>query len=297
MIRISDLTMAVSCVVLGCTVTRGAEASKDYPFKPVPFTSVHLDDVFWAPRIETNRVVTIPFAFQQCEQNGRMDNFDRAAAALQGKSLTNTNPPPYPFDDTDPYKVLEGASYALAVKPDPKLDAYLDTLIAKIAPAQESDGYLYTARTINPKHPHEWSGTNRWLLDPKDSHELYDAGHLFEAAVAHYQATGKRTLLNIALKEADLLCKTFGPEPTKLHIWPGHEIAEMGLVKLYRVTGEKRYLDLARCSGQLPRRRRIPSISHHTCEANRSSRTRGSRRIFVQRHGRRRCADRGCQLS
>ncbi len=221
-----------------------AQAAGDYPIKPVPFTAVHLSDVFWAPRIEINRTVTIPFAFEQCEKSGRMDNFVRAAAALRGEELKNKALPPYPFDDTDPYKVLEGASYALAVKPDPKMKAYLDDLIAKIGAAQEPDGYLYTARTINPQHPHDWSGPKRWERDPDQSHELYNAGHLFEAAAAHFQATGERNLLDIAVKEANLLCNTFGPN--KLHIWPGHEIVEMGLVKLYRATGERRYLDLAK---------------------------------------------------
>src|SRR5438094_1494839 len=129
-------------------LTVPAIAAHDYPVTPVPFTAVHLNDVFWAPRIETNRLVTIPFAFEQCEKSGRMDNFERAAAALRGEELTNKKPPPYPFDDTDPYKVLEGASYALAVQPDPGLSAYVDDLITRIGKAQEADGYLYTARTI-----------------------------------------------------------------------------------------------------------------------------------------------------
>jgi DUF1680 family protein len=223
---------------------KAAPLPRDYSVKPVPFTAVHLDDLFWAPRIETNRAVTIPFAFEQCQKSGRIDNFERAAKALRGDELENRKPPPYPFDDTDPYKVLEGASYALAVQPDPKLRSYLDELIAKIGKAQEPDGYLYTARTINPAHPHQWSGPERWLQDPDESHELYNAGHLFEAAAAHYQATGETNLLNIAIKEANLLCATFGPE--KLHIWPGHEIVEMGLAKLYRVTGDERYLELAK---------------------------------------------------
>jgi uncharacterized protein len=224
-----------------------AHPSHDYPVKPVPFTSVHLNDIFWAPRIETNRLVTIPFAFQQCERSGRMDNFIRAAIALEGGELTNRRAPPYPFDDTDPYKVIEGASYALAVQPDPKMSAYLDHLIATIGKAQEPDGYLYTTRTINPENPHRWAGHERWKMDPIDSHELYNAGHLFEAAAAHYQATGKTNFLHIALKEADLLCNTFGPETNKLnHIWPGHQVVEMGLVKLYRITGKQKYLDLAK---------------------------------------------------
>jgi DUF1680 family protein len=230
---------------LGATfLSHAAQPLRDYLVKPVPFTAVHCDDVFWAPRIETNRLVTIPFAFEQCEKSGRIDNFERATKALRGEPLTNQKPPPYPFDDTDPYKVLEGASYALAVSPDLAMQDYLNRLISKIASAQEPDGYLYTARTINPEHPHDWSGPQRWLKDPDQSHELYNAGHLFEAAAAHYQATGQTNLLHIAIQEANLLCNTFGPE--KLHIWPGHEIVEMGLVKLYRVTGDERYLNLAK---------------------------------------------------
>jgi uncharacterized protein len=216
----------------------------DYPVKPVPFTAVHIADAFWAPRIEINRTVTIPFAFGKNQQTGRVGNFERAAEVLQGHPPENRKPPGYPFDDTDIYKALEGASYTLSVHPDPKLAAYLDELITKIAAAQEPDGYLYTARTIDPQHPHEWSGPERWVKEEVLSHELYDFGHLYEAAVAHYQATGKRTLLDVALRTADLLTSTFGPG--KASIWPGHQIAEMGLAKLYRVTGDERYLALAR---------------------------------------------------
>ena len=221
-----------------------APPGRDYPVQPVPFTSVHLTDVFWAPRIETNRTETIPFAFEQCELTGRVENFIRAAKALRHQPLENTKPPGYPFDDTDLYKVIEGASYTLSVRPDPKLDAYVDSLIEKIAAAQESDGYLYTARTINPASPHPWAGKHRWELERDDSHELYDLGHLYEAAAAHYQATGKRSLLDVALKSANLLVETFGPG--RRSIWPGHQITEMGLAKLYRVTGDDRYLSLAK---------------------------------------------------
>jgi DUF1680 family protein len=219
-------------------------AIRDYPVKPVPFTAVQMTDKFWAPKIEINRTVTIPAAFEQCEKTGRVDNFDRAAAVLRGQKPSNLSPPGYPFDDTDIYKVLEGASYCLSVKPDPKLDAYLDSLIAKIGAAQEPDGYLYTTRTINPAEPHKWAGKQRWELEEDLSHELYNLGHLFEAAVAHYQATGKRSLLDIAIKTASLLVDTFGPG--KREIWPGHEITEMGLAKLSRVTGDQRYLELAK---------------------------------------------------
>ncbi len=235
--------------VLGLAVAAGLPAkaaplAHDYPVKPVAFTAVHLTDEFWAPRLETNRLVTIPYAFEQCEKSGRMDNFERAAKALRGEPFANKKPPGYPFDDTDPYKVLEGASYGLAVHPDLKMRAYLDALIEKIAAAQEPDGYLYSARTIDPQHPHSWSGHARWVNESEQSHELYDAGHLFEAAAADYQATGETNLLEVALREANLLCNTFGPD--KLHVWPGHEIVEMGLTKLFRVTGDERYLQLAK---------------------------------------------------
>src|SRR3989449_9474 len=219
-------------------------AARDYPVKPVPFTSVHFNDAFWAPRLEINRKVTIPFAFKKDEETKRIYNFERAAAALRGETLKDKTPPGYPFDDTDVYKVIEGAAYALNVQPDPELEAYVDGLIAKIGAAQEADGYLYTTRTIDPEHPHVWAGKKRWELEKVDSHELYDLGHLYEAAVAYYQATGKRSLLDIAVKTADLLDQTFGPG--KQSIWPGHQITEMGLAKLYRVTGDPRYLNLAK---------------------------------------------------
>jgi DUF1680 family protein len=221
-----------------------AKPARDYPVKPVPFTAVHFKDGFWAPRIEINRTVTIPFAFEKCEETGRVRNFLQAAMALRGEEVVDKKLPGYPFDDTDIYKVIEGASYTLSVHPDPKLETYIDGLIEKIAAAQEKDGYLYPARTIDPANPHRWAGKERWELEKVDSHELYDLGHLYEAAIAHYQATGKRTLLDIALKTAGLLDQTFGPG--KQSIWPGHQITEMGLAKLYRATGDEDYLNLAK---------------------------------------------------
>lgn len=243
------LSAAVAAAVArsSTVATTGSGATsppRDYPVQPVPFTAVHLDDHFWRPRIEINREDTIPFAFEMCERTGRVDNFIRAARALRGEPLENTKPPGYPFDDSDVFKVIEGASYSLSVHPDPKLEAYLDELIEKIGAAQEKDGYLYTTRSIDPKSPHPWAGPERWVLEKDDSHELYNLGHLYEAAVAHHQATGKRSLLDIAIRTADLLTETFGPG--KRAIWPGHQNTEMGLVKLYRVTGETKYLDLAR---------------------------------------------------
>ncbi|WP_114940729.1 glycoside hydrolase family 127 protein [Mucilaginibacter endophyticus] len=212
--------------------------TKDYPIKPVPFTDVKLSDKFWTPRIETNRTVTIPASFARCENTGRVKNFEMAAAR-SGKFCTK-----FPFDDTDIYKTIEGASYSMAVHPDAKLDAYVDSLITIVGKAQEPDGYLYTARTIDPLHPHAWSGPERWVKENELSHELYNSGHMFEAAAAHYLATNKRNFLDIALRNADLLVKTFGPG--KRHVAPGHEIVEMGLIRLYRITGKKEYLDLAK---------------------------------------------------
>lgn len=211
---------------------------KDYPIQSIPFTKVTITDNFWLPRINTNRTVTIPASFARCESTGRVKNFIMAAKK-EGKFGTA-----YPFDDTDIYKTLEGASYSLAVYPDAKLSAYLDSLIIIIGNAQEPDGYLYTARTIDPAHPQAWAGKERWEKERELSHELYNAGHLYEAAAAHYYATGKRTLLAIALKNADLVCSVFGPD--KKHVAPGHEIVEMGLVKLYRITGKKEYLQTAK---------------------------------------------------
>ncbi|HYE85117.1 MAG TPA: beta-L-arabinofuranosidase domain-containing protein, partial [Vicinamibacterales bacterium] len=237
---------ACLAMALGLTVAHsqsGAPAQPDYPIKPVNFTAVKLTDDFWAPRIEVNRTTSIPSAFEQCELTGRVKLFERAAAVLRGDSNVDKRPPGYPFDETDVYKVIEGAAYSLSVTADPKLEAYVDGLIEKIAAAQEPDGYLYTTRTIDPKNPHRWAGAERWVLERDDSHELYNLGHLFEAAVAHHLATGKKSLLDVATKAADLLVRTFGPG--KRSTWPGHQITEMALVRLYRVTGKEEYLNLA----------------------------------------------------
>lgn len=211
---------------------------KDYAYKPVPFTSVKLNDNFWLPRIRINHTTTIPASFGRCETTGRVKNFVMAAEK-SGKFCTV-----YPFDDTDIYKTIEGASFSLSLFPDEKLETYIDSLIIIIAKAQEPDGYLYTARTIDPANPHNWAGAVRWEKERELSHELYNAGHLYEAAAAHFLATRKRNLLNIALKNADLVCSVFGPN--KKHVAPGHQVVEMGLVKLYRITGKKEYLETAK---------------------------------------------------
>lgn len=227
-------TLLTTCVI-GISTAQQA----DYPIQPVNFTHVHLTDNFWAPKIRVNADITIPYTLQQCRDHGRVDNFLEAAGILKKDKLTD-----FPFDDTDIYKVIEGASYAMQSNPNQKLDLYVDTLISYIAAAQEPDGYLYTFRTIKPAKQHSWVGSKRWEKEEDLSHELYNSGHLFEAAVAHYLATGKKTLLDVAIKNADLLVRDFGYG--KEEKWPGHQVVEMGLVKLYRVTGKKEYLDLAR---------------------------------------------------
>ncbi|BAV10273.1 hypothetical protein SAMN05421788_104357 [Filimonas lacunae] len=229
-------------LLAGITLFAGkatAQKKADYPIQPVAFTHVKLNDLFWEPKIRVNAEVSIPYTLEQCKKTGRINNFLKAAGKMPADSYTE-----FTFDDTDLYKVIEGASYSLQVKNNPALARYLDTLIAIIGAAQEADGYLYTFRTMKAAKPHEWIGSKRWVKEEDLSHELYNSGHLFEAAVAHYQATGKKTFLNIAIKNADLLVKTFGYG--KEERFPGHQIVETGLTKMYRVTGKKEYLDLAK---------------------------------------------------
>jgi DUF1680 family protein len=241
----SRLPRLVVLLALAGSALRAA----DYPFRPVPFTAVRVTGGFWQAKQELNRTVTLPFALQQCEESGRLKNFDLAAEVMRRraageKDFSVTPPTIYPFDDTDAYKAIEGAAYVLSMQRDPALAARLDGWIARIAAAQEPDGYIYTFRTMHPDTPwHKWIGGQRWEKDPDLSHELYNAGHLYEAGVAHFQATGKRTLLDVCLKNAELLWHDFGDG--QLRIAPGHQIVEMGLVKLYRVTGDARWLKLA----------------------------------------------------
>ena len=209
----------------------------DYPVTPVSFTDVKFTDSFWQKRLETNRKVTIEYDFQKCRETGRLSNFAKAAGREQGEFEGIY------FNDSDVFKVIEGAAYSLSVHADAKLEQFLDDLIDDIAGAQEDDGYLYTIRTINPDKVQGASGKTRWS-NLRSSHELYNVGHMYEASVAYYQATGKRQLLDVSIKNADLLCSLFG-QGKKIDV-PGHQEIEIGLVKLYRVTGHKRYLDLAK---------------------------------------------------
>ena len=234
------LILFSSCALAGLwSCSAPVYQQPDAPIQEVPFTQVHIEDQFWSPRIETNRTVSIPSAFKECEKNGRFDNFALAAGMIQGEHQGD-----FSFDDTDPYKVIEGASYSLAVKYDPKLDHYLDSVITIIAAAQEPDGYLTTCVTNKCTRLSGWWGSSRW--EKINSHELYNSGHLYEAAVAHYRATGKRTLLDVAIKNADLVCQVFGPNEGQKHVPSGHPIIEMALAKLYKVTGDEKYLNMAK---------------------------------------------------
>ena len=227
------------------SVVSFAQVQKDYPYRGVPFTKVKLNDNFWLPKLEINRTVTIPWSFQKSKETGRIKNFEQAVSHT-GKLCTT-----YPFDDSDVYKIIEGAAYSLHVKYDAKLDTYLDSLITLIGKAQEPDGYLYTTRTMGDT-THPWIGKVRYEKEHELSHELYNMGHFYEAATAHYLATNKRNMLNIAIKNADHLLTVFGPG--KKSVAPGHQVIEIGLVKLYRVTGNQKYFDLSKffidCRGQ-----------------------------------------------
>ncbi|NOY41072.1 MAG: glycoside hydrolase family 127 protein [Planctomycetes bacterium] len=212
---------------------------QDYPIRPVSFTDVNIRDDFWAPRISVNRDVTVPYDFHKCEETGRIANF-AIAGGLDSGGFEGIF-----FNDSDVFKVIEGASYCLAGHPDAKLEQYLDDLIAKIAAAQEKDGYLYTARTIgDPKY--DFVGRQARWSHLKDGHELYNVGHLYEAAVAHWQTTGKRSLLDVAIKNANLICQVFGPGDHQRVGVPGHQEIEIGLIKLYRATGDEKYLKQAK---------------------------------------------------
>jgi DUF1680 family protein len=207
------------------------------PLQLVPLHQVHIRDPFWSPRLEVCRERTLPHVFRQCEATGRIGNFARAAGRLDGPHQGIY------YDDSDVFKVIEGAAYALQINPDPDLETYLDDLIEQIAAAQEPDGYLYTARTVNPDQAPDGAGPERWS-NLRASHELYNLGHLYEAAVAVHQATSKRGLLEVALRSADLVAAEFGPQGRR--DVPGHQEIELGLMRLYRHTGERKYLDLAR---------------------------------------------------
>lgn len=241
------MRLYLSSIISLVALTATAQQEKNgYPISPVPFTQVKVEqNSFWGQRLEASRNVTIPLAFSKCEETGRYTNFSNAAKHLADTSQT-FKVGGYSFDDTDPYKTIEGASYLLQTYPDKHLVAYIDSVLNIIASAQEKDGYLYTSRTQNPSHPHEWAGAERWSMEEDLSHELYNLGHMVEAAIAHYQATGSRKFIDIAIRYADCVCREVGPQQGQSCVVPGHQIAEMALAKLYLITGNKKYIDEAK---------------------------------------------------
>ena len=210
-----------------------ATAQSGYPINPVPFTAVKVTDgTFWGQRLRAAREVTVPLAFSKCESEGRYRNF------VQCQNPSPDYPPSgFSFDDTDVYKTIEGASYMLMTMQDKRerqrLVEYMDSVLTFVGKAQEPDGYLYTPRTMNPWHPHSWAGDKRWMSEEVLSHELYNLGHMVDAACAHYQATGSRKFLDIAVRYADCVCREVGRKTGQACMVPGHQIAEMALARLY----------------------------------------------------------------
>jgi DUF1680 family protein len=247
---IKKTILAVSILVTVCghsqQRSKKSNSSKKigYCITPVNIKNVKVTDSFWLPIIKKVQEKTIEYAIYKCEEEGRMDNF-----LIAGGKIKGTIRGEMPFDDTDVYKIIEGASNTLISEPNPKLEILLDSLISIVKIGQEKDGYLTTWRTINPaKPPAPWVpviGGKRWE-SLQISHELYNSGHLIEAAVVHYQATGKKNFLDIAINNADLLVRTFGDRLDQVHGVPGHQIVETGLVKLYQLTNDKAYLNLAK---------------------------------------------------
>ncbi len=221
-------TIALSLLLLSVMACQAPREENMKLMTPVSFSSVEINDAFWTPRLLIHKDVTLPVCIDQIEnQTGRIRNFENAAKGEGEHSGIY-------FDDSDVYKALEGIAYSLQIEPDPELEAKCDEWIDKFAAAQQSDGYLNTFFTLTGLE-------NRWKN--MDRHEMYCAGHMTEAAVAYYKATGKRKLLDVAIRFADHMMTVFGPEGR--HWVPGHEEIELALVKLFEVTGEKKYLDFS----------------------------------------------------
>lgn len=214
-------------VTFSATLCLASEAGPR--LQPVPFTDVKVEDGFWAPRIDTNRTSTVEACLAHCEVTGRISNFSKAAGRIPGKYEGRF------YNDSDVYKVLEGAAYCLAQHRDPQLEARIDAIIDEIAAAQQPDGYLNAYHTL-------MEPDKRWT-NLCGMHELYCAGHMFEAAVAYAQATGKTKFLDVARRKADHIDGIFGHG--KRIGWPGHQEIELALIKLSRYTGEPRYAKLA----------------------------------------------------
>lgn len=224
------LLLAASAFLLqGCQTSK--EDIKEQPLKmieQIDFSHVKINDNFWSPRLSKHVSATLPVCIDQIEnQTGRIRNFENAAKGEGEYSGIF-------FDDSDVYKALEGMAYSLINNPDPELEKKADEWIDKFAAAQQPDGYINTFYTLTGLD-------KRWTN--MDKHEMYCAGHMIEAGVAYYQATGKRKLLDVCIRMTDHMMSQFGPG--KRHWVPGHEEIELALVKLYQTTQEQKYLDFA----------------------------------------------------
>ncbi len=245
-VNISGIRRIFALIVMGSLFWSCQQSKEGYDIQLVDFEQVHITDTFWADRLATNHETTIDHVLDMDEKTGRILNFERAA---DGEGTFASR---FPYDDTDVYKAIEGAAYVLKKNDDKELEQRVDSLITKIAAAQAEDGYLYNFGRLDLNEEaggaeqKKWRwGTGRWQKVYLHSHELYNAGHLMEAAVAYYEATGKRSLLDVAINFADLIADTFGPAPNQQKTIPGHQEVELGLVKLYRVTGNETYLETA----------------------------------------------------
>jgi uncharacterized protein len=233
---VATATLGSVLLFLACRMDDD-QGPSGYLLKTVPLTEIKVHDGFWDPWLERNRAVTLPHLFRLCEETGVIENFAKAAGLVPGRFSGLHN------SDEVLYKTIEAASYLLATSPDPMLDQKVDELIELIAAAQEEDGYLLTHRTIALARGIDPDAKARWS-DLGNDLELYLCGHLYEAAVAHFRATGKRSLLEVATRNADLVSQLFGPQAR--HDVCGHPNVEQALVKLYEATGEVKYLEVAR---------------------------------------------------
>ena len=214
--QIKRMNRRIFALIFACISIQTINAQTGYPVDPVPFTAVKVKpESFWGQRLQAAREVTIPLAFSKGESEGRYRNFVQCQHPSDDYAHTK-----FPFDDTDVYKTIEGASYILMTmdkgEEKQRLTDYIDSVLVLVGKAQEEDGYLFTPRTMSPGHPHSWVGKTRWEVEEINSHELYNLGHMVDAACAHYQATGSRQFLDIAVRYADCVVKEIGPDATQV---------------------------------------------------------------------------------
>ena len=221
-------TIIIAAAALCCVTSCTQEQVSQKAMSQVGFENVRIQDAFWSPRLENNARHTIPVCIDQIEnQTGRIRNFENAAKREGQHSGIF-------FDDSDVYKAVEGVAYSLVNNPDAELEKHMDEWIDKFAAAQLEDGYINTYYTL--------TGLDKRWTD-MDKHEMYCAGHMLEAGIAYYKATGKDKLLQVARRMVDYMIETF--MQADRHWVPGHEEIELALCKLYALKGEQKYLDYA----------------------------------------------------